>query len=172
MSKVYAVIRTIGEVSLEDCIGALKNQGFTEYRIVKDLTLQNATKEILRIGYEKDQEYDWIMVVDADIILTVSKEEIEEYCNGIPKQDKLFCFTGWLFGTKIGYRDGMHFYRTKYCKEALNLIKYLDFSWHKGREESEICNYVKNNSTLVWRPGYKDYKKVCFGIHLANINKG
>jgi len=167
MSKVYAVVRTIGEISLDDCIGALKVHNIP-YEIVEGLSLQNAVKKILRIGYEKQEEYDWIMVVDADIIVTASKEEIEKHCEKMSENKDLFVFTGWLLGTKIGYRDGMHFYRTKYCDEIFNKIKYLDFSFHKGREESEICNYVVNNTKYKFEVSDK---KLCFGVHLRYVNE-
>lgn len=170
MPKVYAVVRCTREKTLDDCIASLEIKGF-DYSIIKNKdTLETKTKEIIRKGIELKNNYDWIMAIDADVIISLNKQEMVSYCNWQEKKTKInrfWCFTGWLDCTARGLIAGLHFYKTKYCKEAYGYIKDKDFQFHKGREEYEIVKFLQDKHNLRWDLGYR---KKPMGVHLFKIN--
>jgi len=106
------------------------------------------------------------MAVDADVMITKSKEWIENYCEKM-NETSWFCFTAWLDCTKRGLITGLHFYRTDKCKDAYDIIKKKDFSWHKGREEYKICRLLKIDYNFFYSGGTPEES---FGTHLFYIN--
>jgi len=148
MQKMYAVIRTVGEITLSSCEAKLKEREI-DYCILKDLKpLELASKETIKKGMEL--EYEWIMTVDADLLVTMSKKELEDYCEDMKNlhNDKIFSFTGYINCTRRGIVHGIHFFRTRYCKQVYNYVKDKDYGFHRGREEWEICQTAKNELGL------------------------
>lgn len=174
MSTMCVVIRATTESSLDDCIKSVKEKKIPYFLIHNSESLENKAKETIKIASENSDKYDWVMALDADIILTMSKKDIEAYCTEMenpghynPKYQDIFCFTGYATCTKRGLVCAINFYRTRYCGIIYDKIKEIDFSFHKGREEYEIKKYVKDYWGLDWQRGYK---QLSFGIHFFEIN--
>jgi len=168
MSKVFCVVRAVKEKSLADCVSSLERLGFN-YRILKgDSSLELKVKRTLEIGKEKAKDYDWVMAVDADVIINRKVEWVENYCEQTEETNEdLFSFTAWLDCTERGLIDGLHLYKTSKCEGALSIIKGEDFSWHKGREEYEICQFLKKYQGFDTGRGII---REMFGTHLFYIN--
>ena len=170
MSKIFVVVRTTGEETLDECLRALKYRDIP-YTVLRDYKpLEKASKETIKIGAEKfKQGYDWVLAVDADVVMTMNREELEKYCDKHDKKfpEKWFCFCGYLHCTKRGLISGLHFFRTSECQKAYDLVKDVDFQWHKGREEYEICCYLRENHKMWWCSGYKE---LAMGVHYFNVN--
>ena len=166
-SKCFAVVRTIGERSILDCLGSLVERDIP-FAVLRYEPLELASKETIRIGSLLKDKYDWIIALDADIKLTMSKEQIEKYCEnqegGRPND---WCFAGWLNCTKRGLISGLNFFRTSECQKVYDYIKDKDFSFHKGREEYEIKKICKSEIGLNWDTGIE---LAPFGIHYFEIN--
>jgi hypothetical protein len=168
MSKLRAVVRTTREPSQDMCLFNLEKNGIDYYVINNLSSLEEKSKETIKLGI--DNKAEWLMTVDADVFIEITRKEIEQYCEEMKKlyDDEIFVFTGYLDCTKRGFISGLHFFRTKYCKQVYNLIKDMDFSWHQGREEMEICREVEKQFGLKHIQGYK---RVSFGVHNFEINK-
>ena len=166
MPKVYVVIRTIGEETFSDCVKSVFERNFA-YMVLRDYKpLEKAAKETIGIGMRCAELFDWVMALDADIVLSASVSEIEEYCKRMEKENR-FCFTGYVKCSKRGIVDGIHFYRTKYCKRVYDFVKNIDFSYHLGREEYEIVKTAKEKLKLDWVVGDK---RTPLGIHYFEVN--
>jgi len=162
MSKVYVVVRTIGESTLLKCLESLIKKEIP-FSVVRYKPLELAAKETIRTGFLLKGEYDWVIGLDADVELTMNKEEIERYCDEQKKEfPDSWCFTAWLDCTERGIISGTQFFRTEYCERVYNYIKDRDFSYHLGREEYEIKKVCKSELGLGWELGIK---KIPFGIH-------
>ena len=165
MSTVYVVIRTIGEKTYQQCLNKVIEMGF-EYDVVSFVKrLEKASKKTIQIAGKISDKYEWVMALDADIILQMNKKQIERYCKQMSneyKDRKLFSFTGYIDCTKRGIVSGIHFFNTKYCREVFNYVKNKDFSFHLGREEYEICETAKNDLGMLVVGGYKEMP---FGKH-------
>jgi len=170
MSKVYAIIRATKEKTFKDSFSSLVNKDFSVAVIKGNSTLEDKTKQAIKMGSSLSDNFDWIMVVDADVIVNMSLQQIISYINWQErktKENRFWCFTGYVDCSKRGLIHGLHFYKTKYCKEAYEAIKNKSFQYHKGREEYEICKYLQDNHNLRWKVGYNEKP---FGIHLFYIN--
>jgi hypothetical protein len=168
MPKVYVVIRTIGEKTTENCINAVTERFGNDYRIVRDFKpLEMASKETIRIGAELADSFGWIMAVDADVILDKSRVWIEDYCKKMKLDfgDRLFSFTGYVDCTRRGFIPGIHFFRTKFCQEIFDRIKDTSFQHRPGRDESEICWYVRDKMAMGTVQGTIVES---FGKHVSN----
>lgn len=167
MSTVYVIIRTIGEKTFPECRKAVSERfgeyGFSVLENYKPL--EKASKECIRIGAELSNNYDWILVVDADVILEMSKEDINDYAQVMKEmyEDTLFTVTCYLDCTKRGLIDGMHLFRTSYCRQVYDYVKDKSFDFHIGREEYEICQMAKHELGF---PGKAGYTRISFGKHI------
>lgn len=170
MSKVYAIIRGVNEKSFGRCEDLVKAFGYDYIIFRNDSSLEDKSKASILIGSMLDKnKYEWVWVIDADIEISAAPVFIEEYCDMMKEnyKDTLFCFTGYLDCTKRGLIDGTHFFRTKHCKTAYDIIKNVDFSFHMGRQEYEICQLLKEKHNLPWRVGDK---RLSMGLHLFEEN--
>lgn len=166
MSKVCAVVRAVRERSLKDCISSLERLDI-DYVVIKDKsTLEEKAKKTIKLGWELENKYNWIMAVDADVIITMTKRRLENYCEEMSNRN-WFCFTGYLECTKRGLIDGLHFYNTNYCKKCYNIIEKINFTYNPGRSEYEIVKTLKNRG-YNWDVGYK---RISFGVHLYHVNR-
>jgi hypothetical protein len=151
MSKVYVVIRTIGEKTTQDCVRAVMERFGNDFEVISDIKpLEAVARKTFEIGARKGGEFQWIYAVDADVILTQSREWYENACAEMKMEfdDRLFCFNGFLDCTKRGKIVGSHFFRTRYCAEVLDKIKDVSFAYKSGRAESEMCWWVRNKMAL------------------------
>lgn len=162
MSKLFAVIRFKDEVTINACRLALQELDIP-YLIISGTTLDKASK--LTLATARITGADWVMAVDADVIITMSKKDIIEYCDEM-KEDNLLSFTGYVFGTKRGLIDGIHFFNAENTEKALDIVKDRIFKKENGtthhREESEMLWYLRDNHNLTTKQGYK---RIPFGIH-------
>lgn len=166
MQKIYAVIRTVGEKTTINCRKAVGDRFGLDYKILWDFRpLEKVAKETIRTGAERVKEFDWIMAVDADIVLTKPRWFYEEYCQNMRDEfeDRLFSFTAYLDCTKRGLIGGMHFFRTRYCQRVFDRIKDVSFQYKPGREESEICWWVRDKMAIGTVQGSV---VTPFGIHI------
>jgi len=165
MSKVYVIVRETGESSLEDCIQSVEEREF-DYEVIKEEPLEQAVRVIIDKGVELMGKYDWVLVLDADVKLTMSREEIEVYCYRMG-EDNLFCFTGYLDCTQRGLIDGLHFYKIRYCLGAQHYLKTREYSKYRGHEEFEMVQALKLHANLNWKVGDQ---RVSFGTHYWYVN--
>ena len=159
--KIYTVIRTIGEPTLSKCVKAVRERNLAYVVLNKKESLEEKVKKTIGVGSKVVAQYDWVMALDADVELTMSKEEIEDYCDKMDAR-KVFCFTGYVDCTKRGLIDGLHFYKTEYCEKLYELIKDKDFSYRPGRAEFEMVQMAMKSGVGKWEVGYL---RVPFGIH-------
>jgi hypothetical protein len=171
--KVFVAIKSTGEKTLKDCIKSVEERGF-DYAVFGDKeSLEEKVKKILKFGVESSDKYEWIMSLDADVVLTASREFIEEMCCILENTEKIdsrivdnfFSFTSFINCTKRGIVSGIRFYRTMYCKVLYEMVENKDFSYHKGREESEMCNVVRNEFGFSW-----ESIRPFIGIHYWEVN--
>ena len=151
MSKVYVIIRTVGEKTTQDCVRAVMGRFGDDFEIISNLKpLEKASRRTLEIAAEKAGQFDWVFAVDADVILTQTREWYEERCAEMKREfdDRLFCFNGWLECTKRGLIVGSHFFRTRYCAEVLEKTKNISFAYKPGRAESEMCWWVRDKLAM------------------------
>lgn len=161
MPKLRAVIRGTKESTLIECIEAVS--GILPFAIVySSASLQEKVLATLKIGTISTE--DWIVGVDADVILTMQREQLEDYCE-MQGEENLYCFTGWLDCTKRGLIDGMHFYQRKYCGLAYEYLKdkqlFIPDRPHKA--EWQMCEMVKESLGFRWKQGQP---KISMGKHL------
>lgn len=166
MSTVHVIIRTIGEETYAECLQKVVGMGLC-YSVVSYVKpLEMASKKTLKIAGEVADRYEWVMALDADVILTMTRKGIEDYCKEMEyryRDKRLFSFTGYVNCTKRGVISGIHFFRTKYCREVFEHVKDRGFGFHRGREEYEICEVAKNELNFKVVNGYF---RVPFGGHI------
>jgi hypothetical protein len=130
-----------------------------------DDSIEKKDKAAIKMGGELKDRYDWIMIVDADTIVTASKEHIERLCNAKPKD--LFFFCGALLQT---YRrrmcHGIRFYRTMMCEKVYDLIRKVSFDSIPIRSSKLITMFIRDNGIPI---EYTRVKKA-LGIHLWFVN--
>jgi len=143
MSKVYVVIRTIGESTLKECINSVTKRGFSCSTVKDYRPLEKAAKETIRLG-SLMLDYDWIMALDADVILTASRNEIERHCYYMErKYKKIFAFTVHAEDTKRGIIPAVHFYKQQHCHRAYLYLKDTKFGNYRiHKAESEMVHYL------------------------------
>jgi len=168
MPELYVVVRTIGEETFDKCLHSVRERDLP-YSIVENFKpLQEAVKQTMVEGLKS--EADWVMALDADIILTMDAEKIIRYCDIMKRlheeiEDiRLFCFTGYIDCTERGVTDGIHFYNGDYLQEFYDRIKYASFV-ERGRAEysmKKLFQYENLNRGYRWRTGCL---KMPFGKH-------
>lgn len=151
MQKLHIVIRHTNESTLNDCINSIKALGLSYTLISNKKSLEDKVKEM----FSKEYKADWILVVDADVILYRVPEILS---------DK-FSLTGKLWDTKRGVIHGLHFYKVSKLQQAYNMIKDVDFSYHLGRQEYEICQYLNKKCLYT-----QNYDMDPIGVHLWGVN--
>lgn len=166
MPKLRAIIRGMDESSLIECIEATSER--LPFAIsYSPSPLKDKVLDTLKLA--KIIKEDWIVGVDADVILTMKREELEDYCDRMD-EDKLFCFTGWLECTERGLIDGMHFYKKEYCGVIYEYLKnenlFIPERPHKA--EWQMCEMVKEHMGLNWKQGTL---KTPMGKHLWQVNQ-
>ena len=166
MPKLRAIIRGVNESSLIECIEAVSER--LPYAIsYSPSPLQDKVLDTLKLA--KVINEDWIVGVDADVILTMPGAELEDYC-AKQEEDNLFCFTGWLECTDRGLIDGMHFYRRKYCGLIYEYLKDQDIfiPERPHKAEWQMCEMVKEHMGFNWKQGNP---KISMGKHLWQVNQ-
>jgi len=163
MKKVYVIIRTLDEKTLPDCIKAVEERGFDYYIAQGCIPLEKAARRTLEVG-SMMEEYDWVIALDADVILTASRKEIEDYCKYMERVfKKLFCFTTWVEDTKRGVIPGVHFYKRNKCSKAWHYAIQKVFGGKIPRKaESEM---------VYWLHMYKGLRRVTSGHKQFIIGK-
>ena len=150
---------------MPDCIKAVEERGFEYYLVNGYIPLEKASRRTLEVG-SLMKAYDWILALDADVILTASKKEIEDYCSEMErlhKNENLFSFTVKIDDTKRGVIDGVHFFRQKYCSKAWNYAIQRVFGGKVSRKaESEM---------VYWLHRYKGLKRMVKGNRKFIVGK-
>jgi len=166
MIKILACVRGVDESSADDCIGQLKQLKFDVSVDIDSRSLEQKERDILLLGDRIKGEYDWIMTVDADTIITLPKEEIEKRCEDI--EINTFSFCGVLVQThRHRMTKGVRFYRTSMCGLASELIDGVNFCTNPPRASKYLLKYLtkKGFTNITHKRGEKP-----LGIHLWYVN--
>ena len=165
--RILVIVRGVDESSLDDCVGKLKKDKFEVVTQYNKSSIEKKEREVFLKGAKLEATYDWLMVVDADTIITSGKKEIEALCEEMSRKE-IFYFYSWLAQTwRHRVTKGVRFYRTSMCGRAFDLISGVDFSENPSRASKYICEYLEKKGFPM--PEETRAGKI-IGVHLWFIN--
>lgn len=121
MSNISVVIRSVGERTESLCRDLLIRSLGVEPTIINERPFAKSLEKGLLYGIEKDKK--WTLCTDADLLVDLDGlNRLIQYAEST--KDSVFKITPQFFDKFFDdYREGgVHLYRTKYLKEALDYI--------------------------------------------------
>ena len=118
---VFVIIRSVGEISTDNCKNLIQEAGFKSKQI--EVINVYPFAKALRVSYQKgiDSGAKWLMCVDADVLIDPKAINII-YALASKANKNIFELKGFIYdkfydGPRLG---GIHWYRCSLLKVALN----------------------------------------------------